>query len=108
MNSLRDLAPGSGATNTQRALTVGAGVGGAVAGSETDNPFVLALIAALAGPRAIPFALGAGTTAGTGALQRVGVGLPDGSVRDMFDPLRPIDRPAILKLLEELGISGGR
>lgn len=102
VNSLTDLAPGSGASAMRRALTVGAGAAGAAAGSQTDNPILLALIAALAGPRQIPFALGAGVTAGPKVIERVGGGIPDASWKDLFDPLRPIDKPALMRLIEEL------
>lgn len=88
-----------------RAITAGTIGAGAAAGDQTNNPLVLALLAALAGPRALPFALGAGATAGPRVIERVGVGLPEGSVRDLFDPLRPIDRPALMNFLEQ--IAGG-
>lgn len=96
--------PGSGPGAIKRGLTYGAGAAGAAAGSQTDNPLLLALGAALAGPRALPFALGAGLTAGPQVIERVGVGLPEGSYKDLFDPLRSINKPALMKLLE----SGGR
>lgn len=100
VNSLSELTPKSGAPLRRKALTAGAIGGGAVAGDVTDDPIRLAILAALFGPRAIPFALGAGATAGPQVLERVGVTLPEGSVKDLLDPLRPIDRPAILRLLE--------
>lgn len=103
INSLMELAPGSGASTTRKALTVGAGAAGAAAGSQTDNPILLALIAALAGPRQIPFALGAGATAGPKVIERVGGGVPDASWKDLFDPLKPINKPALLRLLQEVG-----
>lgn len=104
VKSINELLPGSGASNTRRALTLGAGAAGAAAGSETDHPLLLALLAALAGPRAIPFALGAGATAGPQVLERVGVSLPEGAFKDLLDPMRPIDKPAIMRLIE----TGGR
>ena len=52
----------------------------------------------------LPFALGAGLTAGPEVIERVGVGLPEGSYKDLFNPLRPLNKPALLKLIE----SGGR
>jgi hypothetical protein len=87
----------------KRALTAGAIGAGAAAGTQTDNPLALAILAAFAGPRGLPLALGAGVTAGPGALRRMGVGFPEGSWRDVYDPLRPIDKPALMRLLEELG-----
>lgn len=85
-----------------RALTAGTAAAGAAAGNETDDPVTLALLAALAGPRALPFAIGAGAMAGPRVLERVGVGLPDGNVRSLFDPMRPIDQPALFKFLHYL------
>lgn len=85
-----------------RALTVGSMGAGALAGDETNNPLALAMLSALAGPRALPFALGAGLTAGPKVLERVGVGLPDASLRDLYDPTRAIDQPALLRLIEQL------
>lgn len=91
-----------------RALTAGTMAGGAVAGDQTQNPLALAMIAALAGPRALPFALGAGgAVAAKGGraksvLERVGVGLPEGSVSDLIDPTRAIDKPALIRFLEQL------
>jgi hypothetical protein len=105
VNSLNELAPKSGASNTRRALTIGAGAAGAGAGSQTDNPYTLAIISALMGPRALPFALGAGATAGPRAVERV-VSTPDLSLKDAYNPLAPIDKPALLRLLEYLG--GGK
>lgn len=108
MQSIMDLAPGSGASNARRALTIGAGATGAAAGSETDNPLALGLLAALAGPRALPFALGAAAGVGGSSydkaklLERIGPGLPAGSYSDTFDPVRSIDEPAILRFLEQL------
>lgn len=102
MKSLNDLLPGSGASGRSRALTAGAIGGGAVAGSETDNPLLLAILAAAAGPRGVPLALGAATTAGPRVLERMGAGFPEGSWKDLLDPLRAINRPALLRLLEQL------
>jgi hypothetical protein len=104
VQSINELAPGSGAGAARRGLTLGAGAAGAVAGEQTDNPLLLALLAAFAGPRALPFAAGAGLTAGPQVIERVGVGLPEGSIRDLLEPWRPINKPAFLKLLE----TGGR
>jgi hypothetical protein len=90
---------------TQKALTAGAIGGGAAAGEMTDDPRALALMAAFAGPRGIPFALGAGTTAGSRVIEKIGVGLPDGAWKDFVDPeqaARPITDPAILRFIEWL------
>ncbi|MES2958116.1 MAG: hypothetical protein V4792_08005 [Pseudomonadota bacterium] len=102
MTSLNDLLPGSTAPLRNKALTVGAIGGGAAAGTQTDNPLALAILAAFAGPRGLPLALGAGTTAGPQVLKRMGVGFPEGSWQDLYDPTRPIDRPALLRMLEQL------
>lgn len=85
-----------------RAMTAAAGAGGVLAGSETQDPITLALTAALAGSRAMPFAVGAGLTAGPRVLERVGIGLPEGSVRDLYDPTRSIDKPALVNWLNYL------
>jgi hypothetical protein len=104
LREMNALLPGSGASATRRGLTAGAMGAGAVAGSETDHPLVLAILAALMGPRAAPFALGVGATGGKQLAERVGAGFPEGSWGDMVDPLRPITNPALLRLLE----TGGR
>jgi hypothetical protein len=101
INSMNEMLPKSGASMARKALTAGSIGAGAVSGDQTDNPLVLGLLAALAGPRAIPFALGAGLTAGPEVIKRVGVGLPDASVKDLLNPLRPIDQPALLRLIEQ-------
>jgi hypothetical protein len=106
INSINELAPKSGASNTRRALTVGAAAAGAGAGKETDNPLLLGLMAALAGPRAVPFALGALGTGGPAALKAVSVGIPDASWKDLVDPLRPINHPALLRLIQTLNGTG--
>ena len=100
LKELAALKPGSGASATRRALTVGATGAGAVAGETTDNKLLLGILAALAGPRAVPFALGAGATGGNRLIEQIGVGFPEGSWKDLYDPLRPINRPALLRLLE--------
>ncbi len=104
IQSINEALPGSGTAASRRALLTDAAVlGGGAAGSVTDDPKILALLAALAGPRGLPFALGAGATAGPQLVERVGVGIPEGSWKDLFDPLRPIFRPALMRLLEEQG-----
>lgn len=99
IGAMNELLPGSGAPWMRRGLTLGSIGAGALSGDATDNPLVLSILAALAGPRAAPFALGAGATAGPRIVERVGVGIPEGSWKDLIDPLRPIDKPAILRLL---------
>jgi len=102
-HALNELLPGSGASKMRRALTYGSMGAGAVAGDETQNPYMLAMIGALAGPRGLPFALGAGLTAGPRAVERI-ASVPDVSLKDAYNPLAPIDNPAILRLLKQMGI----
>ncbi len=93
-----------------RALTAGAIGAGAVTGDETENPLFLAMMAALAGSRGMPFALGAGGAIAAkhggskskSVLDRVGMGLPDGSMSDVFQPWRAIDKPALIRFIEQL------
>lgn len=100
VNSLKELHPQSGAPMVRKVLTAGAGAAGAAAGTQTDNPMALALIAALMGPRALPFALGAGATAGPQVIARVGAGLPDASWKDLYEPLKPMNHPAFERLFK--------
>lgn len=93
-----------------RAMTTGAIGAGAVAGDETQNPLKLAMLTALFGSRGMPFALGAGGAIAAkhggskakSVLDRVGVGLPEGSMSDVFQPWRAIDKPALIRFLEQL------
>jgi hypothetical protein len=66
---------------------------------------LLALAAALFGPRGVPFALGTAATAGPRIAAKIGVRLPEGGVEDFADPAevaRPITDPAILRFLDWL------
>jgi hypothetical protein len=92
-------------TNTMKALTVGSIGAGAAAGAATDDPRLLALAAALFGPRGVPFALGTAATAGPRIASKIGVRLPEGGVEDFADPetiTKPITDPAILRFIEWL------
>jgi hypothetical protein len=92
-------------SKTMKALTAGSIAAGAGAGASTDDPRLLALAAALFGPRGVPFALGTAATAGPRIAAKIGVRLPEGGVEDFADPAevaRPITDPAILRFLDWL------
>jgi hypothetical protein len=102
-NALEEMAGrGKDPTPRRRAMTVGAVGAGAAAGQTTDDPYLLAILAAFAGPRAIPAGIGMAASAGDRVVRQIGMGLPEASIEDLIHPLKAIDRPAILKLIEWL------
>lgn len=78
------------------ALAGGAGLAGAGAGTVTDDPRLLGLGTALAGPSGLPFALGSATTAGIRAGMRGALPFNELAFRDLVDPIRPFRRPAFI------------
>jgi len=84
-------------------MSLGAGAAGAGVGMSSDDPRVLALTAALLGPYTLPFLVGAGTTAGTRALQGLSP-IPEWSLqKSLGDPLHPFSAPSFMTMFNEGG-----
>jgi hypothetical protein len=99
-------------TPTRSVMTATAGGAGAVAGSETNDPVKLALMAALMGPRGVPFLIGAGFGgAGTKAVGGVSP-IPEWSIPSEWNDLNRFTglEPAAIRAfgLDEPGQPRGR
>jgi hypothetical protein len=107
--AMRDLTKWQGPTR-KNVATMGAIGAGGLAATQTQDPITLALVSALMGRRALPFALGAtgSTTAIHGPskarhlAERIGTGIPDIGMGDAWHPTRPIFNPAIINWLKYL------
>ena len=77
-------------TPTRGTMTATAGAAGGIAGGETDDPVKLALMAALMGPRGVPFLIGAGIGgAGTRAVGGISP-IPEWSIPTEWNDLNRI------------------
>lgn len=89
-------------------LALGAGAAGASVGSETGDPRALGLSAALLGPYALPYLVGASIPVGGRALGGLSP-IPDWSLeRSIGDPFRPFTAPAFTTMFDSPNDSGGR
>jgi hypothetical protein len=104
--------PPSVHTSARGRLATTAAIGGGLVAGDDEKPNLLklSLLAALAGSRGMPFAAGAGAALAArhgmrpamGLLSRVGMGLPEGALTDIYNPTRAIDKPALLRFIQQI------
>lgn len=112
--SIEDVLQGAG-TKLQRGATVGAGILGGAAATQTDDPISLGLMAALTGRRGAAFTLGAagqiladqGHSRALSVSNRMGTGIPGISFADAWYPHRPIMKPAAVNALNWVSPGAG-